>query len=385
MFENQIFDYEDKRNSQIIYLQKLTRPSNAIYNFLLLAVMLVIGLLPFIHIGLTSSAPASIESSFLKEGITAPFSGKISVFRLQDNRHVSKGDTIFEINYAATGKEIDIIKKREQDLVHSLHDIAALRDIGDSHKPPSLITSQYQAQYIHFLQQQNELTAKYDNAVQDYNRYTTLYQGKAISSSEYETHLLAYKQAKAELKLLETQSHSQWQNEQFQLNQELNDIRVKQNQLHEIEKNSVVMANMSGIGYKEDGIQTGVYVQAGQKIAQIYPDNNLIIECFVGPKDIGFIKPGQKMSVQIDAYNYNEWGLLRGQVFELAKDVSLIDNKPYYLVKCSIERPFLTLKNGYKATVIKGMTGKANFYLSSRTVWQLLFTKVNDWLNPRTN
>jgi hypothetical protein len=31
------------------------------------------------------------------------------------------------------------------------------------------------------------------------------------------------------------------------------------------------------------------------------------------------------------------------------------------------------------------MTGRANFVLTKRTLWQLLFSKAGDWLNPKSN
>ena len=77
--------------------------------------------------------------------------------------------------------------------------------------------------------------------------------------------------------------------------------------------------------------------------------------------------------------------MLDASVFEVAKDVSLVDNKPLYAVKCKLTKSFLTLKSGYKGNIIKGMTGRANFYLTSRTLWQLFFTNINDWLNPKSN
>ena len=38
--------------------------------------------------------------------------------------------------------------------------------------------------------------------------------------------------------------------------------------------------------------------------------------------------------------------------------------------------------NSYKGKIGKGMTLTARFYLLDRTLWQLLFDRVDDWFNP---
>ena len=40
------------------------------------------------------------------------------------------------------------------------------------------------------------------------------------------------------------------------------------------------------------------------------------------------------------------------------------------------------LQSGYKGKISKGMTFTARFYLVERTLWQLLFDRVDDWFNP---
>jgi len=55
----------------------------------------------------------------------------------------------------------------------------------------------------------------------------------------------------------------------------------------------------------------------------------------------------------------------------------------FFTVRCQLDRDYLSLKNGYKAQVGKGHTYTARFYLTDRTLWQLLFDRMDDWFNPR--
>ncbi len=47
-----------------------------------------------------------------------------------------------------------------------------------------------------------------------------------------------------------------------------------------------------------------------------------------------------------------------------------------------MDKDFLSLKNGYKGYLKKGMTVFARFVIAERTVMQLLVDKVDNWLRP---
>lgn len=377
--------FDDTKNNQFDYLQKLSKPSNAFYNFILFTVIAAIISLPLISVNITTSSPASIQTKNHQETVYAPVSGKISLLRIEDNRPVRKGDTVLTIDDSHIKDEITLIKNRKRTIEQSLHDIdilqSNLEDIGDS----VLYTTQYQSQYAHYVEQKALLSAKANSSEKAYVRFGRLYRQRVIPVSEYEKYELEHNQAASDLKILETNTQSQWQTSKFALLQELDNLAVKDNELRELVVKSAVVANTSGTGYNAEGIRNGTFVQGGQKVADIIPDGNLIAVCLVSSNDIGFIKKNQKVRLQIDAYNYYDWGTLEGSVSEIIKDVSIIENRPFYRVHCKIDKTFLTLKSGYKGNLIKGMSGRANFSLTTSTLWQLLFTSIDEWLNPKQN
>jgi len=167
----------------------------------------------------------------------------------------------------------------------------------------------------------------------------------------------------------------------YQYSQELPGLKDGSSQI----RTGSVVANISGTGHIMEGLQAGSFVQGGQKVAEILPDSGLQAVCYVSPKDIAYIRVGQKVQLQIDSYNYYEWGMLNATVTEMIQDVALIENRPYYIVYCKMDRDFLTLKNGYVGKLLKGMTGRANFIQNKKSLWQLLFTKVNDWFDPKAS
>ncbi|WP_169704525.1 hypothetical protein [Runella slithyformis] len=57
-------------------------------------------------------------------------------------------------------------------------------------------------------------------------------------------------------------------------------------------------------------------------------------------------------------------------------------NEAFFRVKCRLATTALKLQNGYETRLQKGMTLQAGFVVTRRTLSQLLFDKVEDWLNP---
>lgn len=99
--------------------------------------------------------------------------------------------------------------------------------------------------------------------------------------------------------------------------------------------------------------------------------------------DIGYIEKGQKVQVQADAYNYQQWGLLSGEVTEILPDIVEMNSQPYFRVRCTMNRNYLELSNGYKGYMKKGMTVTGRFHLTRRSLAQLLFDEIDNWMNPK--
>ena len=93
---------------------------------------------------------------------------------------------------------------------------------------------------------------------------------------------------------------------------------------------------------------------------------------------------GMPVNVQVESFNYNEWGTLPGKVKEISSDF-LTDNQgnSFYKVKCEMEQDYLTLKNGQIGKLKKGMTVSAHFMVTRRSLFDLLYQKIDNWANPR--
>ena len=126
----------------------------------------------------------------------------------------------------------------------------------------------------------------------------------------------------------------------------------------------------------------GGMVQAGEVIGTLSPAGRLVGECYVPAKDIGLIRKGQKVQFRIDAFDYRYFGMPAGRVCYMDDDVLLQENVPFFRVRSSFDSIRLQLRNGYAVRLKKGMTFRARFLVARRSLWQLLFDKIDDWLNP---
>ena len=55
----------------------------------------------------------------------------------------------------------------------------------------------------------------------------------------------------------------------------------------------------------------------------------------------------------------------------------------FFRVLCNLTAKSLRLKNGYTTDIKKGNTFTARFIITERSIWDLLFDKIDDWFNPK--
>ena len=56
-------------------------------------------------------------------------------------------------------------------------------------------------------------------------------------------------------------------------------------------------------------------------------DESLLIEVQISPRDVAFIRPGQKANVKLSAYDYTVYGVISGNVERISADSSTDEDK----------------------------------------------------------
>ena len=89
------------------------------------------------------------------------------------------------------------------------------------------------------------------------------------------------------------------------------------------------------------------------------------------------------VSIQVESFNYNEWGTIEGLGTEISSDfLTDNNNNAFYQVKCQLEKDHLIRKNGVQGKLKKGMTVISHFKITRRSLFDLLYQKMDDWANP---
>ena len=367
--DNIIFKYRNSKTSSIIYI------------IFLVFLIIVLTSTYFLKTTISIKSQGILQSTVETAEIQIPINGKIVEINIKDNQSIKQGEVLLKIDASLPGEKDNSIQNRMATLGHLLSDLHGVTKNINSENI-HFITPQYQAVYSQFSQDVQNLENVRQQAETTFKRYEKLYNGKVITDSEFEKYSFDLKQSNANKQLLIHKYQTQWQTEANQYREELRQLQSQSAEINEQQKLYILKAPINGSLQNVSGLQKGTYVFANQKIAEISPDSNVIAFCYIKPSDIGLIRKGQEVRLNIDAFNYNQWGFISGKVLDISNDILMADKQPVFKVKCSLDQDYLQLKNGYKGFIKKGMTVNARFMVAERTLYQLLYDKVDDWVNP---
>lgn len=380
----QIFPKEIIESTVETHLFRLSTKSKVIYLIILLSIISILALLSFIYVDIYSTSRGIIKPEKERMPINAPITGKVKESYIVDNAQVKKGDTLLRFDTSIVAEQLNFIQRRMDETSIFIEDLDYL--VGTRHIELSHIQSpKYKNEAIFFKQKRQELQTKYKKQKRDFERAQKLFNKGVIARTEYENEQLNYDLIINQIKQLKEQHHNTWQAQLTTMNANLVELNSNYKQTLQNKHLHVVTAPISGSIISSINLDTNSYLTVGQTLAELSPDTSLRVECLVSPLDIGLLKPNTKVLFQIDAYNYNQWGMVSGQITEMAKDIEFIDNQAVFKVYCTLNDTHLSLKNGYKGALKKGMTLTAKFLLTKRSLFDLIYDKVDDWVNPSTH
>lgn len=372
-------------NSIYNYFPKIGVRGHIIYFTALLGIITLLTALPFIHLNISTQAPGTLRPLAEKTEIRPLVAGTITQLRAQENQTVRKGDTLLVLQSGAMQAQLALNAKQQAEKAAFIKDLEGLVR-GPAAPAGGLHTALYGQQAAQFYYQEQQLRGQLEKSARELATSERLYAGKVIARIELEDKTFAHRKLLDEARVLTETQRSHWQTDLNAHRAALAELQERQQQLGQERRLYVLTAPVAGTVQQLAGKYAGSYVQSGELLGAISPDGDLLAECYVSPKDIGLLRLGMPVRFQIDAFDYNQWGLIEGQITDIGRDVVLLnENQPVFKVRCHLSRPYLQLKNGYRGRLRKSMTVRARFLLTERSLWQLLFDKADDWLNPTQN
>lgn len=173
---------------------------------------------------------------------------------------------------------------------------------------------------------------------------------------------------------------------------ELQDIRLKLSQTFQQSEASgdrtkrlLITSPVKGIVNKLYYYTIGGAIKAGDKVAEITPlESGFMIDANIRALDRGRIWMGQKVNIEITAYDYAKYGKIEGQLVSISPD-SYTNQKGeiLYAVKVKAYKDNL----GENLPIMPGMEAVVNIVTGKRTVLSYLFLPIkrmgkNSMLEP---
>ncbi len=354
--------------------------TNIIYVLLILAVITAVILLPIIKVPISISAQGVVRPKMENAKILSLVSGRIIDNRIVgNNQQVKEGDTLLIVVSEDLENKLSLNKDLMADYSRQIADLKLI--LGGDAK--SVQGGQYQLEYLSMEQRMSEIQSQLTLARRELERNNKLYSQGVVSQAELDKTQYTYEQLENQFLTIRKQQMAQWSAKLVELQQKAQSLSSEKKSILIDGQNYIVRAPITGTVVNFKGYQKGGQLVQGQDILEISPEDQLIAECMVPAKSIGYVRNGQSVKFQMDTYNYNQWGFLSGTVHDI--DYNLVTDQEqgvFFKVRCHMDQNFLRLPNGNRVFVGKGNTFNARFYLLDRTLWQLLFDRADDLFNP---
>ncbi len=325
--------------------------SKIIYLIFVILIFAIIIASPFIPIDLSTQSRGIIRTPNENNKIQAAIYGEVSGINFHENKMVEKGDILLTMRTDKIDEQISASVAKKVDNERNMSDINLLM----ADKVP--VGYRYLSEYNEFVARRKELTTQILYNEKELKRAETLYRNNITPEQEYLQAKNKYESALKQKELSQNEYRIRWQTEKKRMELENIDLASNIQQFNKEKRNYTIVAPAKGSAIQCEGVQPGSFITPGQVIGYLSQDNQLIAECYIKPSDIGYIRIGQDVSFQFDAFNYREWGTAKGRVIEISNDIVTINqSESVFKVRCSLLKNELTLRNGYQGKVKKGMT-----------------------------
>jgi membrane fusion protein, peptide pheromone/bacteriocin exporter len=355
------------------------RNGSLVLYWLLLGLFIIAIILLFIlRVDISVRSAGMFKSARERTEIRSLVAATVEKVLVKENDHVTAGSPLILLLANSVNEKHSAIISQKNELLIQQQDLQQLLKGKLQHLKSRL----YIQEQMVYRSKMNEIAIRLNVVQKNYIRYRELYREKIISTVEFEKIEGEYRTVQSEMSLLREQQRDKWQAALTALNQQLRDVQAKHSANNEEQDLYTIRSPTTGFVQQLKGIDRGSLLSPGELIGEVSPDSGLLAEIYVFPKDIGYIHEGMNVRMQIDAFDYNVWGMATGRVKSVSRDIFIQNEQPLFRVWCEIGNPVLKLKNGYKGMIKKGMTVQARFLVTRRTLFQLLFDKADDWLNP---
>ena len=184
----------------------------------------------------------------------------------------------------------------------------------------------------------------------------------------------AINEAQKKIQDVELEFKNQARNELGEVQSKINSLGESSVALSDKVKQADIKSPVRGTVKRIMFNTVGGVIQPGKDVVEVVPlEDALLLEARVQPRDIAFLRPGQKANVKLTAYDFTIYGGLEGSLEHISAD-SVLDEKgnAFYVVRVRTKRPRL----GENLPIIPGMTAEVNILTGQKSILSYLLKPV---------
>jgi hemolysin D len=174
-------------------------------------------------------------------------------------------------------------------------------------------------------------------------------------------------------KLAVLKSEEQLKDLQTQIGTLNSDIAQTQQQIRELDRQiaqKIVRAPVDGVVLQLPYKQPKSFIQTGQLVAEIAPQNaSKILKVQMPSQNAGFLKLGMPVKVKFDAYPFQDYGIVTGKIVWLSPDSKVVEagntKAEVFEVDVVLDRDYIQ-SQGKKIVLSLGQTGTAEAIVRQR-------------------
>ena len=361
--------------------------------------------LPLVKVDTSVGAPGQIRPAIERLSVYPAAGGFIKTLAVYDNKPVHKGDVLLTIDSTSVDAQISQYRQQSEENTNELEDLRLLlakvtplasRPFGkDTQRYPELETKAYTTdlesalrtgkyiqQYAVFLSNLQRLDLQESKAEHDYLRSQSLHTKHLISDSDFDQQRFTRDSAIRDVDVQIQQTLGTWQADKVDHEQTQLNLESQVAQLQQQKDLYTVRAPTDGTALGFDGLHVGLFLPLGQLLGTISPGGGMQADVYVSPTDIGFVRQGQPVKIQVDAFPYTEWGTLKGTVHSVSQDFVQVGQQIAFKAVIDLASTHLESSNGAKVALRRGMTINARFIVNRQSLFHLLYSNLSDSFDP---
>ena len=184
----------------------------------------------------------------------------------------------------------------------------------------------------------------------------------------------AIEEARNKIREVELNVRNRWNAQLSESRGRLNVLTQAETGLEDVVRQTEIKAPVRGTVQRLFTNTVGGVVTPGREVLEIVPlDDQLIIEARIAPKDIAFIRPGQRAVIKFTAFDFAIFGGLDAEVEHISADTITDDrDNTFFLVRLR------TFESGFdeNLTIIPGMTTQVDILTGKKTVLEYILKPV---------